>query len=104
VPLCWNTIRFPGDGAVSCWDAWHSEVNLMTGATSETYCHIKCPEEDLDLGDLASPAASAKTTKNKGNVTNLAGATRKRKRVTMPSLVLPARRRSGRNNGKAAAE
>ena len=79
VPLCWNTIRFPGDGAVSCWDAWHSEVNLMTGATSETYCHIKCPEEELDLGDLASPAASAKPTKNKGNVTNLAGAQRKRK-------------------------
>jgi hypothetical protein len=57
VPLRWNTTRFPGvGGAVSCWDAWHSEANLMAGSTSETHCHIKCPEEELDLGDLASPA------------------------------------------------
>ena len=106
VPLCWETTRFPGDGAVSCWDAWHSEANLMTGSTSETYCHIKCPEEELDLGDLASPPASAKQSNYKGNLNNLAGAQRrKRKRPPTPSLVSPSGpRRSGRNTAKDAAE
>jgi hypothetical protein len=49
---------------------------------SETYCHIKYPEEELDLGGLASPAASANPTKYKGKLTNLARAQQKRKRAT----------------------
>ena len=104
VPLC-TAVRFPGPNAVSCWEAWHKEKDLMSGALSMTYCHMKCPEDDLDVAGVTTlDTASARPTpsRNKGNINNLAGCSRGRKRKsTMAVVSLP--HRSGRRNSRTGA-
>jgi hypothetical protein len=70
IPLC-TTVRFHMPGALTCWDAFHTEKNLMTGPKSETCCHLKNPWDELGLVSPGQSASSSTTPAPRNNVANL---------------------------------
>ena len=78
VPLC-RKVRFPGPDALTCWDYYHLEADLMDGRC-ETLCNVKNPRQMLGISTESMAQGTDRTAANLGNARPQAGAKRGRER------------------------
>jgi hypothetical protein len=78
VPLC-RKVRFPGQEALTCWDYYHLEADLMNGRC-ETLCNVKNPRQMLGLSPEGMALGTERTAANLGLARPQAGAKRGRER------------------------
>jgi hypothetical protein len=72
VPLC-RKVRFPEPDALTCWEYYHSEPDVMNGRC-ETLCYIKNPNqmlgrspEGMALGSIFAHLGTERTAVNLGS-------------------------------------